>query len=49
MLLKWGQAEVVKQAMSREGEQFAALLEGPEAKEALAAFLERRKPDFCRF
>jgi len=49
MLLKCGQAEVIKQAMSREGEQFAALLEGPEAKEALAAFLERRKPDFSRF
>ena len=49
MLLKRGQAEVIKQAMSREGEQFAALLEGPEAKEAMAAFLERRKPDFTRF
>ena len=49
MLLKWGQAEVIKQAMSREGEQFAASLEGPEAREALAAFLERRKPDFSRF
>jgi enoyl-CoA hydratase/carnithine racemase len=49
MLLKWGQAEVIRQAMSREGKLFAALLEGPEAKEALAAFLERRKPDFSRF
>lgn len=49
MLLKCGQAEVIKQAMSREGgEQFAALLEGPEAKEAMAVFLERPKPDFSR-
>jgi len=49
MLLKSGQADVVKQSMSREGEQFAALLQGPEAKEAMAAFLERRKPDFSTF
>ena len=49
MLLKTGQADVIKQAMSREGQQFAALLQGPEAKEAMAAFIERRKPDFTRF
>jgi enoyl-CoA hydratase/carnithine racemase len=49
MLLKCGQADVIKQAMSRESQQFAALLQGPEAKEAMAAFLERRKPDFSRF
>jgi enoyl-CoA hydratase/carnithine racemase len=49
MLLKNGQADVIKQAMSRESQQFAALLQGPEAKEAMAAFLERRKPDFSAF
>lgn len=46
MLLKAGQADIIKQAMSREGGQFAALLQCPEAKEAVAAFLQRRKPDF---
>jgi enoyl-CoA hydratase/carnithine racemase len=49
MLLKSGAADTIKQAMAREGQQFAALLQGPEAKEAMAAFLERRKPDFSRF
>lgn len=49
VLLRSGQVDVIKQAMTREGQQFAALLQGPEAKEAMAAFLERRKPDFSRF
>lgn len=48
-LLKSAPAEAVKQAMARELEQFAALLQAGEAKEAMAAFLERRKPDFSRF
>lgn len=49
MLLKTGQADVIKQAMAREGQQFTALLQGPEVKEAMAAFMERRKADFSRF
>jgi enoyl-CoA hydratase/carnithine racemase len=49
MLLKSSQADVIKQAMTREGQQFAALLQGPEAKEAMTAFLERRKLDFSKF
>jgi len=48
-LLKTAQADAIKQTMARETEQFAALLQAGEAKEAMAAFLERRKPDFSRF
>ena len=48
-LLRSAQADAIKQAMARETEQFAALLQAGEAKEAMAAFLERRKPDFSRF
>jgi enoyl-CoA hydratase/carnithine racemase len=48
-LLKTAQSDAIKLAMVRETEQFAALLQAGEAKEAMAAFLERRKPDFSRF
>jgi len=33
--------------MEREGEHFASLLKGPEAREALTAFMEKRKPVFA--
>jgi enoyl-CoA hydratase/carnithine racemase len=49
VLLKSGMQEAITRAMDRETEQFARLLQGPEAKEALSAFLERRKPDFSKF
>ncbi|HLY98734.1 MAG TPA: enoyl-CoA hydratase [Candidatus Angelobacter sp.] len=49
MLLKRNSAPAVKEAMAAEERQFAALLQGGEAKEAFAAFLERRKPDFSKF
>jgi 1,4-dihydroxy-2-naphthoyl-CoA synthase len=35
--------------MAKETEQFAALLQGPEAREAMMAFMQRRKPDFSQF
>jgi enoyl-CoA hydratase/carnithine racemase len=44
-LLKRNSGAITK-AMDSESAQFAALLQGPEAKEAFAAFLQRRKPDF---
>jgi enoyl-CoA hydratase/carnithine racemase len=48
-LLKQNFAENIKAAMARETQQFVALLQGPEAREAMTAFMQRRKPDFSRF
>ncbi len=48
-LLKHAVSPAIADAMGRETEQFAALLQGPEAKEAMMAFMQRRKPDFSRF
>jgi enoyl-CoA hydratase/carnithine racemase len=48
-LLKQSFAESIKAAMARETQQFAALLQGPEAREAMTAFMQRRKPDFSKF
>lgn len=48
-LLKRNAAGAVADAMARETEQFAALLQGPEAREAMMAFMQRRKPDFSQF
>jgi len=48
-LLKRAPAGAIAEAMSRETEQFAALLQGHEAREAMTAFLQRRKPDFSKF
>jgi len=48
-LLKSGSVSAIADAMAKETEQFAALLQGPEAKEAMAAFMQRRKPDFSQF
>jgi enoyl-CoA hydratase/carnithine racemase len=48
-LMKQGSADDIKAAMARETKQFAALLQGPEAREAMTAFMQRRKPDFSKF
>jgi len=36
-------------ALAAELHEFRERLVSPEAKEAFAAFLEKRKPDFARF
>jgi enoyl-CoA hydratase/carnithine racemase len=47
-LLKAGWRSAVHSSMTAELETFRRLLASPESKEALSAFLERRKPDFAR-
>lgn len=47
-LLKEGARALVRQAMDGETQTFSRLLQSPESREALSAFLERRKPDFAR-
>lgn len=42
-------AESVVARMAQEGQYFAQQLKSPEAREAMEAFLQRRKPDFSRF
>ena len=48
-LLKRGSTATIADAMAKETEQFAALLQGPEAREAMMSFMQRRKPDFSQF
>ena len=48
-LLKTRYGAAVKEAMGAEGEKFRAQLGSAEAKEAMQAFFEKRKPDFSRF
>ena len=38
----------VADRMAQEGRHFASQLQSPEAREAFAAFMERRKPDFSK-
>jgi enoyl-CoA hydratase/carnithine racemase len=47
-LLRRAPREAVAEAIRVESEEFRRRLVSPEAKEAFAAFLEKRKPDFSR-
>jgi enoyl-CoA hydratase/carnithine racemase len=48
-LMKRALAPAVRERMQEELVLFGERLKSPEAKEALGAFLEKRKPDFSRF
>ena len=41
--------ESIPARMAHEGQYFAQQLKSPEAREAMEAFMQRRKPDFSRF
>jgi enoyl-CoA hydratase/carnithine racemase len=48
-LLKRSQQVLIGETMRAEADVFRQRLVSPEAKEAFAAFFEKRKPDFSRF
>ncbi len=48
-LMRKAQTALVAQQMADEGATFSRMLHEPAAKEALTAFMEKRKPDFSRF
>jgi enoyl-CoA hydratase/carnithine racemase len=48
-LLRQPQAAAVKDAILREASVFGPRLSGGEAREAIAAILEKRAPDFSKF
>jgi enoyl-CoA hydratase/carnithine racemase len=47
--MKRAQNAMVREIMDVEADVFRQRLVSPEAKEAFAAFFEKRKPDFSRF
>jgi len=48
-LMKRSQQALIRETMNFEADVFKQRLVSPEAKEAFAAFFERRKPDFSKF
>lgn len=48
LLKRWSAAQV-ETAVKEEAPKFMAMLRGPEALEAMGAFMQKRKPDFSRF
>ena len=48
-LMKRARTPAINDAMEAENKLFAAMLLAPEAKEAMTAFMEKRKPDFSKF
>lgn len=49
MLLKRWNGPTVNEAIVFEAEHFMPMLKGPEALEAISAFMQKRKPDFSKF
>jgi enoyl-CoA hydratase/carnithine racemase len=47
-LMKKGQAALVSTQMDEEGASFALMMTQPAAREAFAAFMQKRKPDFSK-
>ena len=48
-LLREAQSTAVHEAILREAAHFGPRLAGAEAREAIAAIIEKRRPDFSRF
>ena len=47
-LMKGAQQDAVQRRIDEEGAHFARLLTAPAAREAMSAFVEKRRPDFSR-
>jgi enoyl-CoA hydratase/carnithine racemase len=48
-LMKSDDRAALEARVTEENLAFSAMLRAPEAKEAFAAFFEKRKPDFSKF